>query len=400
MKRLLLILFLLSAMLYGQDIEIDNSSAKNIEIDNSSTADIVIHATQIYTLNDLQNMNDYLDCDYILMNNIDATPTTTWNGGEGFEPVGENNLSPFTGTFDGQDFTIDGLFINNLTRSYLGLFGYTGVGSTITDVNLTNVDITGLQHVSPANGSYSGGLVGFSSSTISGCSVDGDLVGNQKVGLLAGWLQTGAISDCYTTGTIDGIAKVGGFVGETSSTISDCYSTATVTVTLTHASDVSAGGFTGSSCGTTIRCYATGNVTGDDEVGGLIGTATNTVTDCYATGDVDGDDVVGGCFGNLTGTFTNCYSTGAVTGNTNLGGFAGDDVNSVGVTCNDCFWDKTTSGQAASECGTGEITADMYKEATFTNWDFTTIWAIVEDVSYPTLQQEMICQKQHLYQQL
>jgi len=389
MKKLILILFLLSSLLWSQSI--DTSGTADIEM-GTGTGDIAFtqdgsaeYPHLIYNLVDLQAMNDDLDGAYKLMNNINAAATSGWNAGAGFVPIG-NNGSEFTGTFDGQDFTIDGLFIDIATRSYLGLFGYTGVGSTITDVNLTNVDITGLQHVSPANGSYSGGLVGFSSSTISGCSVDGDLVGNQKVGLLAGWLQTGAISDCYTTGTIDGIAKVGGFVGETSSTISDCYSTATVTVTLTHASDVSAGGFTGSSCGTTIRCYATGNVTGDDEVGGLIGTATNTVTDCYATGDVDGDDVVGGCFGNLTGTFTNCYSTGAVTGNTNLGGFAGDDVNSVGVTCNDCFWDKTTSGQAASECGTGEITADMYKEATFTNWDFTTIWAIVEDVSYPTLQ--------------
>jgi len=376
-------------MLYGQDIEIDNSSAKNIEIDNSSTADIVIHATQIYTLNDLQNMNDYLDCDYILMNNIDATPTTTWNGGEGFEPVGENNLSPFTGTFDGQDFTIDGLFINNLTRSYLGLFGYTGEGSSITDVNLTNVDITGLQHVSPANGSYSGGLVGYSSSTINGCSVTGDIVGNQKVGLLAGWFTgavSGDVSDCHTSGTVDGVARVGGLVGEAANIISDCYSTAIITNTLLHASDSQFGGLAGNSCGSVIRCYATGDVTGDDEVGGLIGTAYNIVTDCYATGDVDGDDEVGGLCGDAQYILTNCYSSGAVTGNTNLGGLVGDDDGIYGVTCDDCFWDTTTSGQAASECGTGHITADMYKEATFTNWDFTTIWAIVEDVSYPTLQ--------------
>jgi len=363
------------------------TGVSDVEVDNSSAADIVVHAIEIKTLDDLQSMNADLGADYILMNNIDATPTTTWNAGTGFVPIG-NYGSLFTGTFDGQDYTIDGLFIDNATRSYLGLFGYTGTGSTITDVNLTNVDITGLQHVSPANGSYSAGLVGFSSSTISGCSVSGDLVGNQKVGLLAGWFDAagGDVSDCYTTGTVDGVAIVGGFVGESANiTISDSYSTATVTVTMKHASDVQAGGFAGNSCGTVIRCYATGDVTGDDEVGGFIGTAIRTVTDCYATGDVDGDDEVGGFVGEGYGTFTNCYSSGAVTGNTNLGGLVGDD-DFGSLACNDCFWDTTTSGQADSECGTGKATADMYKEATFTGWDFTDVWDIVEDTSYPTLQ--------------
>ena len=80
-------------------------------------------------------------------------------------------------------------------------------------------------------------------------------------------------------------------------------------------------------------------------------------------------------------TITNCYSAGAISGS-NVGGLIG--YNSAG-TYNDCFWDTQTSGQATSGGGTGKTTAQMKQQATFENWNFSTIWAIVEDTSYPTL---------------
>lgn len=35
------------------------------------------------------------------MNDIDASATSGWNGGTGFEPIGQDGLTPFFGTFDG-----------------------------------------------------------------------------------------------------------------------------------------------------------------------------------------------------------------------------------------------------------------------------------------------------------
>ena len=127
------------------------------------------------------------------------------------------------------------------------------------------------------------------------------------------------------------------------------------------------------------------DINGDDRVGGLIGTnhINSIVTNCYSTGAVSGGAYAGGLIEKNYGTVTNCYSTCAVVSGTNeAGGLIGYNT---GGTYNDCFWDTETSGQATSAGGTGKTTAQMKQEATFTNWNFTTIWAIVEDTSYPTI---------------
>ena len=70
------------------------------------------------------------------------------------------------------------------------------------------------------------------------------------------------------------------------------------------------------------------------------------------------------------------------------GGLVGDADVGLGTTCSDLFWDTQTSGQAADGCdanSTGKTTAQMKQEATFTNWDFGSIWQIEEDVNYPRL---------------
>ena len=76
-----------------------------------------------------------------------------------WDPIGEDQITPFTGTFDGQGYTIDNLYINR-SEHYLGLFGRTN-GATIQNVGMVNVDITG-------GDTYSniGGLVGCSVTSI------------------------------------------------------------------------------------------------------------------------------------------------------------------------------------------------------------------------------------------
>ena len=85
-----------------------------------------------------------------------ATPAIT--------PIG-NGTTQFSGNYDGGYFTIDNLTISGGTADYQGLFGYT-LNSTIQNVVLTNVNISGA--------SYVGGLVGYAqgttSSSITSCS--------------------------------------------------------------------------------------------------------------------------------------------------------------------------------------------------------------------------------------
>jgi beta-lactam-binding protein with PASTA domain len=132
---------------------------------------------------------------------------------------------------------------------------------------------------------------------------------------------------------------------------------------------------------TISKCWTTGSVSGEVRTGGLVGYeyVAAIITNCYSQCSVTGTNRIGG-FAGMQFTTINCYSTGAVTGDSNLGGFSG--VKSVGNISN-CFWDTQTSGQATSAGGTGKTTANMKKQATFVSWDFTNLWGIVENSTYP-----------------
>ena len=84
-----------------------------------------------------------------------------------------------------------------------------------------------------------------------------------------------------------------------------------------------------------------------------------------------------------TGIINNCYSAGSVSPiNTyRIGGLVGRNRGTV----NSCFWDIQTSDQTESDGGTGKTTAEMMQRATYTDWDFTNIWDIVEGQTYPFL---------------
>lgn len=88
---------------------------------------------RITTCLQLQEMNNAPSAHYVLMDNINCADggtgndTNTWNGGEGFVPVGVSTT--FTGTLDGRAFNISDLVINRPTEDYVGLFGKTNGAS-------------------------------------------------------------------------------------------------------------------------------------------------------------------------------------------------------------------------------------------------------------------------------
>jgi len=86
------------------------------------------------------------DKSYIQTANIDAFSTSDWDSiapdnNLGFSPIG-NNSTKFTGSYDGDGYTINGLTIDRESTNYIGLFGYTN-GATIQDLGVTNVNIKG-----------------------------------------------------------------------------------------------------------------------------------------------------------------------------------------------------------------------------------------------------------------
>lgn len=82
----------------------------------------------IYTLEDLNNVRNKLYGHYVLMNDIDASDTRDWDGGKGFQPIGDDEApqNRITGTFDGGGHVIDGLYISRSAQSRAGLFGAVG----------------------------------------------------------------------------------------------------------------------------------------------------------------------------------------------------------------------------------------------------------------------------------
>lgn len=284
----------------------------------------------VSTLDELQQIRSYETKHYKLQNDIDASLSKTWNMKSGsseysgFIPIGTSGI-PFSGSFDGAGFEIDSLYINDTSKSYVGLFGSVGSSANIENIGLTNVDITGANYV--------GGLVGS---------------------LASGTMLTKS----FTTGTVEGTDKVGGLVGQLQGTITISYSEV--------------------------------DVTGTESVGGLVGESifSPVITNTYASGEVDGTDKIGAFIGNVVnGTISNSYSfgrVGSVASGKLKGGFEGRD--SLGSYSNN-YWngESTNSGSRTSEGATKLTSSEMTDSDSFTSWDFSTIWNITEDQSFPYL---------------
>lgn len=290
-----------------------------------------------YQMNDITFDSDETQVDWDGDGNPDGSGTS------GFSAIGISN-TPFTGSYDGGDHTINYLYVNR-GASGQGMFGFCGDGAVVENLGLLNVDITSTASI---GGSNVGGLIGMTGT------------GNTNT----------SVSSCYVTGAVYGKSVVGGLVGFNygTSIITNSYSNAEV-----NASDEGnyAGGLVGENRGTTITgCYATGDVTGTGravgsdygkEIGGLVGRNNNgTITDCYASGVVTGDNKVGGLVGYSKGSsneITNSYAVGAVSGvfYEGVGGFIGQlGYTSVIRNCysrGDVTRREGTNGRFGAFCG-------------------------------------------------
>jgi hypothetical protein len=335
----------------------------------------------IYNATDLQNVSLDLAAYYILANDIDASATIGWNVGAGFDPIG-SFVNPFTGHFDGKNYTISNLYINRPAETYVGLFADLS-GATVSNIKMTGVNITGLSYV----GGITGG-VARNNPVITNCSVQGAITANNLCGGIAGSFdapanQTNSSSatDCSFSGTITcAVNDCGGIVGYDFGGIfvgvkhgdlgafTRCFSSGSIAcaganvggivggsgagitfIGCTSSMSIAALNYAGGIAGLTgavakfSGCNSTGNITSSDPAdassGGLVGLAGSgmDMDDCYATGNVlcSGDDAGGliGSYGDNS-TIDKCYATGNVIGLDDCGGLVG--VGGTG-TVNQCF---------------------------------------------------------------
>lgn len=249
------------------------------------------------TNTDLQGIQSGSGINYALGDDIDASDTATWHGGQGFNPVNLNGQK-----FNGLGNEISSLTINRPTQDNVGLLGEI-IDADIRNLTLSNVAINGQVDV--------GALLGkseFGSNTLVNISINGGTV----------------------TGSVQG---AGGLAGLTNATVRDSIAN---NVTVTGGEEV--GGLIGflDVGGSLVNGQASGNVSGSNVVGGLIGRATGTgiasalIDNSRASGSVSGIEDVGGLIGELTGfTVDNSSATGNVTGTQRAGGLIGDSNGAV-----------------------------------------------------------------------
>ena len=263
-----------------------------------------LSANAILTANIIVNTG-VLDANKNLVSKSDLTE---------WKPIG-TRWSPYTGTFDGQGYTISGLYFNNPTSSYVGLFGSIGANGKISNVGVLDSYFQ--------FSALGGGVCGENYGTVRDCKNTGSVRGISTIGGVCGLNEKGGIiENSFNEGTVSGTGdnaqQVGGVSGYNNGTIKSCYNTASVS------GKESVGGVCGfNSVGTTTNCFNEGTVSGQTFVGGVCGNGYGVATtNCFNEGTVSGQSYVGGVcgYGN-GGTITNCYYLS----DTAKGGIKGND---------------------------------------------------------------------------
>ena len=207
-------------------------------------------------------INGKLTSDIIVNTNVLSNSGTSNNDlFSVWTPIGTQSIA-YNGTFDGNGHTIYGLYLNNQTQNYVGLFGNLGKQGYIHHIEIQDSFFSAHNYV--------GAIVGNCSGNISDCYNTGNVIGSERVGGIVGYMVMGAygnISNCYNTGDILGEHKVGGIAGEQAGLeLKNCYNTGNVSGT----NDV--GGIAGHFyCYYITNSYNIGNVNGITNVGPLVG---------------------------------------------------------------------------------------------------------------------------------
>ncbi len=392
--RISLIISLVFTFLYVQN---ENSSA-SINCD-------------IYTETDLVNaFGDHLSsaqinaCTIITLKN-DINLTANWTS------VGQIAISYFTGTIEGNGFTISGLIADR---------GLIAAADTATIRNLKIRSCT----VSNASANTVGGLISYATdrtqiiSSSTDCAVTG---ASQAGGLVAKIDASSTIDNSFATGAVTCANYCGGLFGYAElATIQNSYATGAVSA------KYNAGGLGGDISGSTLfRTYATGNVTEINDLSttvqlmaGLLGGAgrngstVSSVSQSFATGNVSAPNgnYVAGLIGRSSGenasnlmTLQNTFASGNVTGKWQVGSLLGEAtamnvINSYGsgtishsggaaggllgqsggnLNISNTYWNSTpNSSYLPGAYGEAKTSDELKNIATFSSWSIESICSV------------------------
>ena len=232
-------------------------------------------------------MGQNLSANAVLVNDItvntgvlkaDGSLADDTSGFKAWTPIGNSSIE-YAGTFDGQNHTVSGLYFNDSSVDFVGLFGAIGSSGKISNVGVVDSYFCGNKWV--------GGVCGSKYGTVENCYNASTVSGFSSVGGVCGNNYNGKLLNCYNTGAVIGTRwYIGGVCGIVNSgTIQNCYSTGTVG----GSSDVSVGGVCGYNGGTISNCYFDSSKYDKNAVGINNKTVEKTegkTTEGFASGEV------------------------------------------------------------------------------------------------------------------
>ena len=317
---------------------------------------------------------------YIQTADIDASLSSYLDSGKGFKPIGNTNTK-FTGSYDGQNFYIDNLFISREQNTEVGLFGYVENG-TLKNIYLYKPNITGDIRV----GAVVGELVNISNQFLSNHVEQGYVLGNTTTGGLVGRLGSYShVNESSYTGTVTGYASNQNFNG--------------------GGDPKNIGGIIGKikPNGVLKKSFFEGYVFGVSYVGGIVGTNSgNEISNSYSIGKVIAENVfVGGIsgssgfFNSSSGRIHNYTSTvvQSIANSSLVGPIVGNQATSSGYSYEgaDNFWNSTNNNltSAGGNIDFPKSTEELKTISTYTDegWDFDNTWMITGNLNngYPIL---------------
>lgn len=319
------------------------------------------HPYLISTKTHLNNVRNYLDAHYLMLNDISISNDDYqesgifYNNGSGWLPIGAEKV--FNGVFNGGGFGIDNLLINiedgGITS--VGLFAINS--GTIKNLTIKSGTISVHEKSSNIN---IGAIAGINKGNIDNCSNQCSITATHtkfnyviRIGGIVGYnyanLSTATITECTNKGNISGYGLessddiyVGGIAGESYADgsnaaviIDKCYNSGTI---FSGADYAYSGGIVGENgqnysqnaiirnCGNSGCIIAGLKYDSQGSAGGIAGFNGGYISQCYNTANVEaylttgfGSAYAGGIAGqnrspnkNAVNTIENCFNTGNV----------------------------------------------------------------------------------------
>lgn len=210
----------------------------------------------------------------------------------------------FNGIFDGNEHTVQGLYIVDTETEEAdmgGLFLYLQEDSIIRNLTVEDACLEVVNHA--------GVITNTSKGRIENCHGSGTVKGLQ-VGGIAGDGET--FTDCSFSGTVEGRSDAGG-IAAIATLAEQCRNEAMV-ISMDEDSDNSVGGiaaFLSEASG----CENVGTIVGYNYAGGIAGFCEEKtrINRCYSTASVTTGGMAGGIAGRSQGEILNCFQSGTVT---------------------------------------------------------------------------------------